>query len=118
MSQRTENLLVGWLVVFNVPSTARSSSDGTRIYCPLRRTLGSLHTKCCIYAEPWYLIIRWYDGLQAVFYGSHGAEIRPNSQCQNQSSFSQFKRIFPNHTIVVYLTLLLKLCENKIFMIR
>ena len=27
----------GWLVVFNVPSTARSFTDGTSIYCPLRR---------------------------------------------------------------------------------
>ena len=27
-----------WLVVFNVPSTARSFRDGTHIYCPLRRT--------------------------------------------------------------------------------
>ena len=27
--------LVGWLVVFNVPSTARSFRDGTPIYCPL-----------------------------------------------------------------------------------
>ena len=30
--------LVGWLVVFNVPSTARSLRDGTPIYCPLRKT--------------------------------------------------------------------------------
>ena len=29
--------LVGWLVVFNVPSTARSFRDGIPIYCPLRR---------------------------------------------------------------------------------
>ena len=29
---------VGWLVVFNVPSTARSLRDGSPIYCPLRRT--------------------------------------------------------------------------------
>ena len=29
---------VGWLVVFNVPSTARSYKDGTPIYCPLQRT--------------------------------------------------------------------------------
>ena len=32
------DMLVGWLVVFNVPSTARSFRDGTPIYCPLRRT--------------------------------------------------------------------------------
>ena len=30
--------LVGWLVVFNIPLTARSFRDGTPIYCPLRRT--------------------------------------------------------------------------------
>ena len=29
---------VGWLVVFNVPSTVRAFRDGTPIYCPLRRT--------------------------------------------------------------------------------
>ena len=28
----------GWLVVFYVPTTARSFRDGTPIYCPLRRT--------------------------------------------------------------------------------
>ena len=27
-----------WLVVFNVPSTARSFRDSTPIYCPLQRT--------------------------------------------------------------------------------
>ena len=27
-----------WLVVFNVPSTARSFREGTPIYCPLRKT--------------------------------------------------------------------------------
>ena len=36
---RGQTLLIhGWLVVFNVPSTARSFRDGTPIYCPLRRT--------------------------------------------------------------------------------
>ena len=35
---------VGWLVVFNVPSTARSFRDGTPIYCPLRRTWSSVFT--------------------------------------------------------------------------
>ena len=33
--------LYGWLVVFQVPSTARSFRDGTPIYCPLRRTWSS-----------------------------------------------------------------------------
>ena len=36
--------LVGWLVLFNVPSTARSFRDGTPIYCPLRRTWSSINT--------------------------------------------------------------------------
>ena len=30
--------LYGWLVVLNIPSTARSVRDGTPINCPLRRT--------------------------------------------------------------------------------
>ena len=38
------NMLVGWLVMFNVPSTARSFRDGTPIYCPLRRTWSSINT--------------------------------------------------------------------------
>ena len=36
--------MVGWLVVFNVPSTARTFRDGTPIYCPLRRTCSSINT--------------------------------------------------------------------------
>ena len=36
--------LVCWLVVFNVPSTARSYRDGTPIFCPLRRTWSSINT--------------------------------------------------------------------------
>ena len=38
-----EDLLVG-LVVFYVPSTARSFRDGTTIYCPLRRRWSSVFT--------------------------------------------------------------------------
>ena len=37
-NERDTHFKVGWLVVFNVPSTARSFRDGTPIYCPLRRT--------------------------------------------------------------------------------
>ena len=37
--------LVGWLVVFNVPSTARSLRNGTPIYCPLLRTWSSVFTR-------------------------------------------------------------------------
>ena len=36
--RESSRYLVGWLVVFNVPSTARTFRDGTLIYCPLRRT--------------------------------------------------------------------------------
>ena len=32
-----ESVIVGWLVVLYVSSTARSFRDGTPIYCPLRR---------------------------------------------------------------------------------
>ena len=42
--------MVGWLVVFNVPSTARSFRDSTPIYCPLRRTRHIYIYVCiCIY---------------------------------------------------------------------
>ena len=34
----SHSLRLSWLVVFNVPSTAKSFRDGTPIYCPLRRT--------------------------------------------------------------------------------
>ena len=36
--------LVGWLVVFYIPSTARSFRDGIPIYCPLQRTWSSIFT--------------------------------------------------------------------------
>ena len=41
---KTPPNLVGWLVVFYVPSTAMSFRDGTTIYCPLRRTRSSVFT--------------------------------------------------------------------------
>ena len=37
--------MVGWLVVFNVPSTLRSFRDGAPIYCPLRRTCSAAVTQ-------------------------------------------------------------------------
>ena len=40
------------LVVFYVPSTARSFRDGTRIYCPLRRTWSSVNTPFTPGIEP------------------------------------------------------------------
>ena len=44
--------LVGWLVVFYVPSTEGSFRDGTPIYCPLRRTLNSVNTPFLPGIEP------------------------------------------------------------------
>ena len=37
---------LGWLVVFNVPSTARSFRDGAPIYCPLQWTDQAPDLKC------------------------------------------------------------------------
>ena len=50
---RTNQVWVGWLVVFNVPSTARSFRDGTPIYCPLRRTWSSINAPFRPGFEPW-----------------------------------------------------------------
>ena len=44
---------VGWLVVFNVPSTMRSFRDGTPIYCPLPRTWSSAFKPSTPRIEPW-----------------------------------------------------------------
>ena len=35
----SDKTLIDWLVLFNVPSTARSFRDSTPIYCPLQRTI-------------------------------------------------------------------------------
>ena len=43
-SKLIPNIIFVCLVVFNVPSTARSFRDGTPIYCPLRRTWSSINT--------------------------------------------------------------------------
>ena len=50
------NVQVGWLVVFNVPLTARSFRDGTPIFCPLRRMWSLVFT-------PYPLGIQWLKGL-------------------------------------------------------
>ena len=42
--KRQLHTLPSWLVVFNVPSTARSFRDGTPICFPLRRTWSSINT--------------------------------------------------------------------------
>ena len=41
-----------WLVVFDVPSTARSYRDGAPIYCPLRWTWSSVNTLFPTRIEP------------------------------------------------------------------
>ena len=48
----TRSCMVDWLIVFNVPSTARSFRDGTPIYCPLRRTWSSINTPFRLGIEP------------------------------------------------------------------
>ena len=49
-------LLVGWFVVFYVPSTARSFRDGTPIYCPLQMTWSSVFTPFPPGIEPWAVV--------------------------------------------------------------
>ena len=46
-------ILVGCLVVFYVPSTARSFRDSTAIYCPLQSTWSSVFTPFPPGIEPW-----------------------------------------------------------------
>ena len=48
--------LVGWVVVFYVPSTARSFRDGTPIYCPLWRTWSSVLTPFPLGIELWAVV--------------------------------------------------------------
>ena len=38
LNQVRTKLVVGWLVVFYIPTSVRSFRDGTPTYCPLRRT--------------------------------------------------------------------------------
>ena len=49
--------LVDWLIVFYVPSTARSFRDGISIYCPLRRTLSSINTPFRPGIDNWLLTL-------------------------------------------------------------
>ena len=48
---------IPWLVVFNVPSTARSFRDGAPIYCPLLRTWSSVLTPSPPGIEP--RVVAW-----------------------------------------------------------
>ena len=56
-SRALSDTLVSWLVVFNVPSIARSFRDGTHIYCPLRRTGSSVLTPYPPRIEP--RVVAW-----------------------------------------------------------
>ena len=59
---------VGWLVVFNVPSTVRSFRDGTPIYCPLRRTWSSINTPFRPSIEP--RAVAWQSTTLPLCYAS------------------------------------------------
>ena len=56
------------LVVFNVPSTARSFRDGTPIYYPLRRTWSSINTPFWLGIEP--LAVAWQSITLPLRYAS------------------------------------------------
>ena len=57
-----------WLVVFSVPSTARSFRDGTPIYCPLRRTWSSVFTPFPPGIEP--QPVAWHSVTQPLSHAS------------------------------------------------
>ena len=62
-----------WLVVFNVPSTARSFRDGTLIYCLLQRTWSSVFSPYPPGIEPW--VIAWQSITQPLRHASSLAQI-------------------------------------------
>ena len=62
-------LLVGWLVVFNVPSTNRSFRDGVPIYCPLRRAWILVFTPSPPGTEP--RVVAWQSITQPLPHASY-----------------------------------------------
>ena len=90
--RKGEKELFVWLVVFYVPSTARSFRDGTPIYCPLRRTFppgiepgpwhcSPLHNRC---ATPAPLRKREYEVYERGRYEPE--TVSPNQQTLHQPS--------------------------------
>ena len=59
---------VGWLVVFNIPSTMRSFRDGAPIFCPLWRTWSSVYTPSPTGIEP--RVVVWQSITQPLRHAS------------------------------------------------
>ena len=55
---------VGWLVMFNIPSTGRSFRDSAPIFCPLRRTWNLVFTLSPPGIEPW--VVWWQSFTQPL----------------------------------------------------
>ena len=84
-SSRCLDWLVGWLVVFNIPSTARSFRDGTPIYCPLRRMWSSINTPFRPGFEPravaWQSITLPLRYASSRMFGSRAVKQRLQLEC-------------------------------------
>ena len=81
LQQRSRDLVqvwLVWLVVFNVPSTARSFRDGTSIYCPLRRTWSSINTPFRPGIEP--RAVAWQSITLPLGYASSSSGHWPSTQ--------------------------------------
>ena len=65
---------ISWLVVFNLPSTARSLRDGIPIYCPLRRTWSLINTPFPSGIEP--KAVAWQSITLPLRYASSMTAIR------------------------------------------
>ena len=94
------------LVVFNVPSTARSFRDGTPIYCPLRRTWSSINTPFRPGIEP--RAVAWQSITLPLRYASFSSasQLSWRSPATHSVDFLYFKHIIwldaqtsyaPNH---------------------
>ena len=92
------HLVVGWLVVFNVPSTARSFRDGTPIYCPLRRTWSSINTPFRPGIEP--RAVAWQSITLPLRYAS---STLPSGVCNCRILVSFTNKSYPTPSLLSYL---------------
>ena len=87
--------MIGWLVVFYVPSTARSFRDGTTIYCPLQRTWSSVFTPFPSGIEP-----------RAVAWQFIALPLRNASSMTNEWRFSlDYNKLYPVILEILQITL-------------